>query len=124
MMKNCLGKRLQAIAKESGKGQSALAKALGVTRQDVNYYFNGKRKPNIETLVKICDFYGVSADYLLGLTNSKETEQTELKAVSDYTRLNYSACMRLTKMTTEKGSILSFLINDGVIDNYIQEYCE
>ena len=54
---------------------------LGISRQTVGFYSNGDRLPDAITLVKISQKCGVSADWLLGLSDykNKETESTSAK---------------------------------------------
>ncbi len=47
--------------------QKDVANLLGTTQQYYSEYENGNRKLPIEHLIKLCRFYGVSADYILGL---------------------------------------------------------
>ncbi len=47
--------------------QKDIAMLLGTTQQYYSEYENGKRKLPIEHLIKLCNFYGVSADYIIGL---------------------------------------------------------
>ena len=47
--------------------QKDIANLLGTTQQYYSEYETGKRKLPIEHLIKLCEFYGVSADYILGL---------------------------------------------------------
>ena len=43
-----------------------LAKALNVSKQTISNWENGKRNPDLDTLIKLADFYEVSLDYLVG----------------------------------------------------------
>ena len=52
--------------------QKDIAKLLGTTQQYYSEYENGNRKLPIEHLIKLCRFYGVSADYILGLPKNLE----------------------------------------------------
>lgn len=58
--------RLRELMK--GKTQQDLAVYLGKTRQAISYYLDGSSSPDWETLAKIASFFGVSSDYLIGLT--------------------------------------------------------
>ena len=49
--------------------QEDVAKFLQITKQAYGHYKKGKRQLPIEQLIKLCLFYGVSADYILGLPN-------------------------------------------------------
>lgn len=43
-----------------------VANALNVTIRAISNYEQGIRQPSFEQLVSLCDFFDVSADYLLG----------------------------------------------------------
>lgn len=58
--------RLREIRIERGISQEEIAKAIGVSRSTYTNYELGNREPSLTILVKICDFFDVSADYLLG----------------------------------------------------------
>lgn len=51
--------------------QQQLAKFLNVTRQAVSLYLNGAVLPPVEKLVEIANYFMVTTDYLLGLTDEK-----------------------------------------------------
>ena len=48
-----------------------VAEGTGLTESAVSRYESGKREPNGRVISYFCKFYGVSADYLLGLTDDK-----------------------------------------------------
>ena len=50
-----------------GVSQKVVSSALGLTRNAFTNYENGIREPSLETLKKICVYFDVSSDYLLGL---------------------------------------------------------
>ncbi len=52
--------------------QKDIAVILQTTQQYYSQYENGKRPLPIEHLMKLCVFYNVSADYILGFTNEKK----------------------------------------------------
>ena len=53
--------------REPKTNQKEIAELLGTTQQYYSEYENGNRKLPIEHLFTLCKFYGVSADYILGL---------------------------------------------------------
>ncbi|MFQ7191267.1 MAG: helix-turn-helix domain-containing protein [Megamonas funiformis] len=57
--------------------QVKVANDLKLSRQVYNFYENGKRNPDMQTLIKIADYYGVSIDYLLGRTNVIKPENID-----------------------------------------------
>ena len=58
---------LKELREDKDLYQKDIAKILNTTQQYYSEYENGKRKLPIEHLIKLCEFYGVSADYILGL---------------------------------------------------------
>ena len=64
-----IGERLQDIRKDHNDTQQDLANKLHASLYAVRCWEQGKSNPSHEMLVEICRLYGVSADYLLGLTD-------------------------------------------------------
>ncbi|MCI9561157.1 MAG: helix-turn-helix transcriptional regulator [Clostridia bacterium] len=62
-----LAEKLKELRIEKGLSQREVSSALGMTRNAFTNYENGYREPSLENLKKICQFFDVSADYLLGL---------------------------------------------------------
>ena len=60
------GERLLELRREKGISQAALAKALGVSYAVVCYWETDRSEPTAINIVKIADYFGVTADYLLG----------------------------------------------------------
>lgn len=62
--------KLQSILKKERDNkkytQKEIADILNISQQTYNNYETGKRTPDIETLIRIADFYKVSLDYLTG----------------------------------------------------------
>lgn len=62
--------RIKDLRADKDLTQSDIAKLLGTTQQYYGQYEIGKRPLTIEHLIKLCKFYNVSADYLLGFTDT------------------------------------------------------
>lgn len=67
-MKILFSERLKELRKEKGLLQSELASALDTTQRKVSYWETEKIEPDLASLWKISDFFGVSVDYLIGKT--------------------------------------------------------
>jgi transcriptional regulator with XRE-family HTH domain len=67
--------RVKLLRIESGVTQSRLAELLGVTRTQVSDIENGKTTTSLERLYKLCQFFGVCSDYLLGLSDKPEVNR-------------------------------------------------
>lgn len=61
-----IGKRIKQTRIDLGISQAKLGEKLGVTQQMIGIYENGQRNPKKETLEKIAEALGVTAEYLLG----------------------------------------------------------
>lgn len=67
--KELLGARLVALREQRGLSQKTIAELLHVTRTQISDIENGKSGTNLERFLQLCEFYQVSADYLLGITD-------------------------------------------------------
>ena len=63
---------LSLLRQEKGISQRQAAGALGISQALLSHYENGVREPGLAFVVKACDFYNVSADFLLGRTLSRD----------------------------------------------------
>jgi len=63
---NKISDRLKELRAEKNLSQNKLSELLGITRTTYANYEQGTREPSIEMIIKFCDFFDVSADYLIG----------------------------------------------------------
>ena len=63
---------LSLLRQEKGVSQRTAAGVLGISQALLSHYENGIREPGLAFVVKACDYYGVSADYLLGRTLTRD----------------------------------------------------
>ena len=61
--------RLKELRMERSVGQVALAASIGVSKAVVSMWETGKREPSMTSLIALANFYGVSIDYIVGLTD-------------------------------------------------------
>ncbi len=66
MKNNQFGKKLKELRIEKNLSQRKLGEILSVCNQTVSFWESGNREPDLDAIVKIADFFDVSADYLLG----------------------------------------------------------
>ena len=60
-------KRLKELRLEQKMSQKELANAIGTNNSSICDWECGRSQPSMEAIVTLCLFFGVSADYLLGL---------------------------------------------------------
>jgi len=63
---------LSLLRRERGISQRAAAGDLGISQALLSHYENGVREPGLAFVVRACDYYNVSADFMLGRTLSRE----------------------------------------------------
>ena len=68
-MKTNLGQRLKELREEKGFTQKQLAEKLGINSVTYLHYEKEQREPPLALLADISRFYGVTVDYLLGLSD-------------------------------------------------------
>ena len=64
--------RLGAILKEKGIAKTTLEKDGIININTLYSYLSGEIMPSARILQSLCSYVGVSADYLLGISNVKE----------------------------------------------------
>lgn len=75
-MKN-FGSRLKKLRNDANITQDSLAEYLNISYQAVSKWENGQSLPDITLVPAIANFFGVSADYLLGIEVDKTNEDIE-----------------------------------------------
>ena len=64
-------KRMRDLREDSDKTQQEIAEILGTSQTMYARYERGANELPIHHLLKLCEFYRVSADYFLGLTDKQ-----------------------------------------------------
>lgn len=76
---NCFSERLKKLRESSNLTQLQLAEILNIGRASISNYELGIRMPDIDVLLKIANYFGVSTDYLTGRSDIKNSNSEELK---------------------------------------------
>ncbi len=71
-MNEALGRNLALLRREKELSQRAAARDLGISQALLSHYEKGAREPGLNFVAKACRYYGVSADFLLGLSLSRD----------------------------------------------------
>lgn len=111
-----LSERLADLMNEGGYTQTSLAQAMGTARPKIGLYLQGKRFPDYPNFIALIEFFGCSADYLLGL--SEDPAQVSYKPVLPFKD-------RLRSVLQEKGlSLYAFQkgtnISWGVLGKWLK----
>lgn len=62
--------RLRALREDRDLTQTEIGKLLNKSQQGYNHIEAGRAELKIEDLAKLCRFYKVSADYIIGLSDT------------------------------------------------------
>ena len=90
-------KNLRKLREEKGVTQKHLADVISVSQQSINKYENHNIEPDIDTLIKMADYFETSVDYIVGhskirrkieIVNSYDLNAEEAKLVEDYRKLS------------------------------------
>lgn len=80
------GERLYQLRTERGIYQKQLAEYLGVSIGTISNYENGVHYPDLETLCRFAEYFSVTTDYLLDLTdNAIPIDDLNIELASNYT---------------------------------------
>ena len=60
-------KALRELRKAQHKTQREVAEAIGITTQSYQAYESGKTLPTLENFMRLCIFFDVTPDILLGI---------------------------------------------------------
>jgi len=68
-MKLSFGEKIRNLREDMDLNQTQLGEELCMTQRKVSFIECGKTEPSIDDIVAFCKFFGVSADYLLGIVD-------------------------------------------------------
>lgn len=63
--------RIIELREDNDLKQEEIAKILNKSQQGYSHLENQKARFTVDDIIKLCIFYNVSADYILGFTNTK-----------------------------------------------------
>ena len=103
-MEQTLGKRITAQRRKLGLTQDQLAEKLGVTAQAVSKWENDQSCPDITTLPKLADIFGITTDELLGVSSAEPVHEAEVVSEdADEESGGIHICKNILKSTADTG---------------------
>lgn len=94
---------LSALRREKNFSQRQVAQELGISQALLSHYENGSREPGLGFVCRVCDYYDVSADYIL--CRSENVRPCEISQAKGYLR-------HLRKMIDRADSELNLICGD------------
>ena len=68
------GKRIKILKEELGLTNRQMSEMTGVDKGNFSSWMIEYKMPNSDSVIKICNAFNVSADWLLGLSDRRERE--------------------------------------------------
>lgn len=103
--------KLKDLREEAGMTQKQLAEKIGNSQRNISNWESGNSQPDLETVVRLADLFGVTTDELLGRTGYCDTgyrgaDQNAIRYGEETAKL-----MQLAEKLTrrQKQSLISFL---------------
>lgn len=103
-IKEIIAKNLVELRKANKLTQGALAEKLNYSDKAVSRWEHAETLPDIETLCRICDIYGVSFEYLL----QREPTQAHIKAPKKSNKARHVIICLITVCTVWLAATLLF----------------
>lgn len=91
---------IKKLRTDNALTQVEFAKKLNCNRQKIADWERGKSTPSADDIILLCEKFGVSADYILGLSETP-TNDKDLQFVCEYTGLSETAVATLRELDSE-----------------------
>lgn len=116
---------LRTLIEEHGLIQDELTEVLGVkSRQSVTGYLDGSTVPTAEKIASVARFFNVSADWLLGLSDMRNPDQS-LQGVRAVTGLSDRAIENLCRIKGTESSVgLNILLSSIILEALCYDIAE
>lgn len=88
---------LSALRKERNISQRAAAADLNISQALLSHYENGAREPGLAFICRACEYYGVTADYML----CRSDEPNGMKSTAEAAR----AFLRQLRVLTDRAEM-------------------
>lgn len=91
--------RIKMLRENTGMSARKFAETLDIKYTTYYGYENGTREPNYDTMIKMCEYFGCTADYLLGRVDDPnqyygETKKSPAPAKAETGEVNAERMMK------------------------------
>lgn len=117
-LKQCIifGKRLTDLRTSNNLTQKALADTLNIQRVTIAKYERGERSPMLDHIISFANYFGVTTDFLLGLSSKSNYEQSELD-IAEYAK--DIVIKSVNNFSSEELGTLVYLCQSGKISELL-----
>lgn len=106
--------RLKELRVKNGYNQRQLAEKLGYKQNTISQWENGRNSMDADTVIEIADFFGVTADYLLGRAEQPGAamDMLKMRLIYVFNLLNDSGKREAIKRVSELSELDKYKINN------------
>lgn len=108
--------RIKELRTEMHKSLRDVASELNISYSSLSKYERGDQQPSYETLIRIANYFNVTTDYLMDITNSKSLEN---RSICDQLNLSDEAIQKMKQLPLivdkNNGISLSDILNFIII---------
>ena len=105
-MERSFPETLAALRRAKNINQRLAAAELGISQALLSHYENGAREPGLNFVCRACDYYGVSADYLLCRSDISDPEHkirnSSLELIDSMQAIIDKARTSINQLSTEE----------------------
>ena len=109
--------RFRALVDKQG-GVSKVAELTEISRPTINFWYNGQRTPDAESLTTLSKTFDISVDYLLGLSDVQSRNE-DIQVAAKTTGLSESSINQIKTIAKEMGSRRKEFDLKSALDNLI-----
>ena len=81
--------RITKIVKEHGLSGTRFGEIIGLSKSPLTDWKNGKSKPTLDQIIKICEYFSISSDEILfGKTQKTSLSDKEASLLEDFKKLD------------------------------------
>lgn len=115
-----ISERIKELRLSQQMTQTEFGNVFGIVKSTISLYESGKSTPNDQIKTKICEYFNVSMDYLLGITNTKSPNSPP----QERTGANEEAGGSLAYWIRKTGlSYAEVAEKVGVSESLLEDYC-
>lgn len=96
-----ISNRIRELIEDSGLTLRELEKQIGVNNATLSQWQQGRKKPHLDSLLLLAEYFDVSGDWILGISDTKKAD-TSVRGASELTRLSSKAVETLSTKPTFK----------------------
>lgn len=118
-----LAVRLKLLRRAARMTQEDVSDMLDVSRSAYTYYERDRSKPDFDTLITLSKIFGVSIDYLVGLSNLPERRREEAQAADALSETEMTGEHAINQLSREERHFLCMyrLLSDAAQETLLAD---